>query len=70
MTNLKELYQWLSENRQPQRAYCFNPKHGDANNVAQGNMNDGTPAAQLETTQKQIQKLLNWAIGEGVLSDL
>lgn len=69
VSNLKELYEWLSENRLPQRIYVYNPKHGDAYHKAQS-LPNGKQAAQLETDKDTTQQLLNKAIGTDTTSAL
>lgn len=69
VSSLEELYEWLCENRLPQRIYIYNPKHGDSGHKAQ-TLPKGKKAAQLETDQKTTQQLLNKAIGTDTHSAL
>lgn len=62
MSSLKELYEWFSKNRLPQRIYVYNPKHGDAYHKAQA-LPNGKMAAQLETDEEATRCLLGKAIG-------
>lgn len=55
--NIRELYEWLSTNRIPQRLYCFNEKHGDMHHIA-------TVGSQLRTDEGQTKELLRYAVGE------
>lgn len=63
---IHQLHEWLSVNRDPQRIYNFNRKHGDAHHRSE-TYTDGQRkshrAAQLETTEEETKALLKLAVG-------
>lgn len=73
VSNIKEMHAWISENRFPQRHYDYNPKHGDANHMAQmiyDRNGNNRRAAQLLTTTEETNDLLKMAVGRNRKSEL
>lgn len=68
---IPELHLWISENRTPQRMYCYNKKHGDAYHSSQVIQDgSGKRAAQLETNENETNEFLKLAIGRSRDSEL
>lgn len=65
--NIKNMHNWISQNRFPCRKYVYNAKHGDAYHTAQtfvdrhGNLNC---AAQLLTDTQSTKEFLQKAVGD------
>lgn len=68
---IPKLHLWISENRAPQRLYCYNKKHGDAYHLSQVIQDGrGLRAAQLETNESETNELLKLAVGRSRDSEL
>lgn len=69
---IRILHGWLSKNREPQRKYDSNPKHGDANHSCKlyADRHGVYRAAQLETTEAETKALLKLAVGRNRDSEL
>jgi hypothetical protein len=70
--DVRGMHGWVSENRMPKRQYHDNPKHGDANHLAQTytDRKGIHRAAQLLTDTKDTNELLKYAVGINQTSDL
>lgn len=68
--NICGLHQWFSENRQPQRVFVYNPKHGDDKHLAQMIAGTNRSAAQLLTNRCETERLLKLAVGTDINSAL
>lgn len=68
--NIRGLHQWFSENRQPQRIFDYNPKHGDDRHPAQLIAGTNRRAAQLRTNREDTERLLKLAVGTDINSAL
>lgn len=70
--DIRRLHDWLSKNRDPQRRYDFNAKHGDASRSSETytDRHGLYRAAQLETTEYETTALLKLAVGQDRHSEL
>lgn len=69
-SDIPALHVWFSENRQPQRIYCYDPKHGEAGHGAQMIPGTNRRAAQLMTNRPDTEHLLGLAVGVDTESSL
>lgn len=68
--DIPALHAWFSENRRPQRIYCYDSKHGEAGHGAQMIPGTNRRAAQLLTNRPDTERLLKLAIGIDTESSL
>lgn len=68
--DIRSFHQWFSDNRQPQRVYVYNPKHGDDKHPAQMIAGTTKRAAQLLTNRNDTERLLKLAVGTDINSAL
>lgn len=71
--DITSLHKWLSLQRQPQRQYHYNPKHGDAHTQSQfitDSHGNHRQAAQLLTDTNATQDFLIYAVGRDINSEL
>lgn len=60
--DIPSLHKWFSKNRDPQRTFVYNPKHGDKYHPSEYIPGTTRKAAQLKSTREDAQKLLELAI--------
>ena len=60
--DIPSLHKWFSKNRDPQRTFVYNPKHGDKYHSSEYISGTSRKAAQLETTIEDAQELLELAV--------
>ncbi len=60
--DIKQVFDWLCQNRHPKRIVLLNPKHGDENTGGH-RYNDGKPVSQFTGNKDDADELLQKAIG-------
>lgn len=67
--SIKEVFEWISSHRHPQRAYSWNPKHGENGKGAHPN-NDGDEVSVLLCSKEHAAEIMQKAIGEPMYDTL
>lgn len=68
--NISCLHSWFSINRQPQRVFVYNPKHGDDKHKAHNIPGTNKTAARLLTNRSETERLLKLSVGKDLTSAL